>query len=136
MSPSSDLTSEKEVADLVRGMVQSGLADTVHDISGGGEIVALSEMALAGGLGVTYGGVEIEPLITARGRADVALFGENGASFLVAVPESHWNDLQRALGEVPYDSIARVGGDSLRIGELIDVKLEELREAYERDLFS
>jgi phosphoribosylformylglycinamidine synthase II len=136
--PEPDLAVEREVSDLLRRLIERGLIDTAHDISRGGEIVALAEMALAGGFGVEYEEVEIRPLINDRGggRADAALFGENGASFLVAVPEPHWNDLQRALGEVPYDSIARVGGDSLRIGELIDVKLEELREAYERDLFS
>jgi phosphoribosylformylglycinamidine synthase subunit PurL len=136
--PEPDLAAEREVSDLLRRLIERGLIDTAHDISRGGEIVALAEMALAGGFGVEYEEVEIRPLINDRGggRADAALFGENGASFLVAVPESHWNDLQRALGEVPYDNIARVGGDSLRIGELIDVKLEELREAYERDLFS
>ena len=47
-----DLVAEKESADLVRGMVRSGLVDTAHDISGGGEIVAVAEMALAGGLGI------------------------------------------------------------------------------------
>jgi phosphoribosylformylglycinamidine synthase len=136
--PEPDLAAEREVSDLLRRLIERGLIDTAHDISRGGEIVALAEMALAGGFGVEYEEVEIRPLINDRGggRADAALFGENGASFLVAVPESHWKDLQRALGEVPYDSIARVGGDSLRIGELIDVKLEELREAYEQDLFS
>jgi phosphoribosylformylglycinamidine synthase subunit PurL len=136
--PEPDLAAEREVSDLLRRLIERGLIDTAHDISRGGEIVALAEMALAGGFGVEYEEVEIRPLINDRGggRADAALFGENGASFLVAVPESQWNDLQRALGEVPYDNIARVGGDSLRIGELIDVKLEELREAYERDLFS
>jgi len=65
----------------------------------------------------------------------MALFGENGASFLVAVPEERWDDLQKALGGVPYDSIARVGGDGIKIDNLIDVGLDELREAYERDLF-
>ncbi len=136
--PEPDLAVERGVSDLLRRLIERGLIDTAHDISRGGEIVALAEMALAGGFGVEYEEVEIRPLINDRGggRADATLFGESGASFLVAVPESHWNDLQRALGEVPYDSIARVGGDSLRIGELIDVKLEELREAYERDLFS
>jgi phosphoribosylformylglycinamidine synthase subunit PurL len=135
--PQPDLAAEKKLSDLVQRLIEQGLIDTVHDISRGGEAVALAEMALAGGLGLHYEEVEIEPLIKGKGggRADVALFGENGLSFLVAVPEERWDALQRALGDVPYDSIACVGGDSLRIGDLIDVKLEELREAYERDLF-
>jgi phosphoribosylformylglycinamidine synthase len=136
--PAPDLAAEKKLSDLVQRLIERGLIDTAHDISRGGEAVALAEMALAGGLGLRYEEVEIEPLINGKGgsRADVALFGENGLSFLVAVPEERWDDLQRALSDVPYDSIARVGGDSIKIGNLIDVKLEELGEAYERDLFS
>jgi phosphoribosylformylglycinamidine synthase len=136
--PEPDLAAEKKLSDLVRHLIEQGLIDTAHDISRGGEIIALTEMAQAGGLGVEYEEVEIKPLINEQGggRADVALFGENGASFLVAVPESHWNDLQRALGDVPYENVARVGGASIKVGDLIDVELEELREAYEQDLFS
>jgi phosphoribosylformylglycinamidine synthase II len=134
--PAPDLAAEKKLSDRVRRLIEQGLIDTVHDISRGGEAVALAEMALAGGLGLHSEEVEIEPLINGEGRADVVLFGENGLSFLVAVPEERWDDLQEALGDVPYDSIARVGGDSIKIGDLIDVKLGELGEAYERDLFS
>jgi phosphoribosylformylglycinamidine synthase subunit PurL len=134
--PAPDLAAEKKLSDRVRRLIEQGLIDTVHDISRGGEAVALAEMALAGGLGLHSEEVEIERLINGEGRADVVLFGENGLSFLVAVPEERWDDLQEALGDVPYDSIARVGGDSIKIGDLIDVKLGELGEAYERDLFS
>jgi phosphoribosylformylglycinamidine synthase len=135
--PQPDLSAEKEYSDLVRRLVADGLIDTVHDISHGGTVVALAEMALAGGLGLEYEEVEADLLIDGRGGrgADVALFGEGGASFLVAVPEERWDDLQNALGAVPYDSIARVGGDRVRIGSLIDVGLNDLRDAYARDLF-
>jgi phosphoribosylformylglycinamidine synthase II len=135
--PEPDLAAEREYADLVRRLVGDGLIDTAHDVSGGGEIVALAEMAVSGGLGVEYEEVEIEPLVNGRGggRADVGLFGEGGLSLLVAVPEERWDELQRALSAVPYDSIARVGGDRIKIGDLVDVGLDGLRKAYERDLF-
>ena len=135
--PEPDLAAEREYADLVRRLVGDGLIDTAHDVSGGGEIVALAEMAVSGGLGVEYEEVEIEPLVNGKGggRADVGLFGEGGLSLLVAVPEERWDELQRALSAVAYDSIARVGGDRIKIGDLVDVGLDELRKAYERDLF-
>jgi phosphoribosylformylglycinamidine synthase II len=132
-----DLAVEKEYSDLVRRLVADGLIDTAQDISRGGEIIALTEMALAGGLGVEYEEVEVELLIDRQGGRgpDVGLFGENGASFLVTVPEERWDELQEALSNVPYDSIARVSGDRIKIGDLVDVGLDRLREAYERDLF-
>jgi phosphoribosylformylglycinamidine synthase len=135
--PAPHLADEREYACTVCRLISEGLIDTAHDISGGGEAVALAEMSLAGGLGFEYEEVMVEGLIHGKGggRADVGLFGEGGTSFLVAVPEERWDELQNALSTVPYDSIARVGGDSIKIGDLIDVKLSDLEEAYERDLF-
>jgi phosphoribosylformylglycinamidine synthase subunit PurL len=133
--PRPDLAAEREASDLVRNMIQCGLIDTAHDLSGGGEAVALAEMALAGGIGFEYEDYEIQSLISTKSTVEI-LFGEHGACFLVAAPEERWDDLEKALASVPYDRVGRTGGDRLRIGDLIDVHLEELREAYERDLFS
>lgn len=132
------IDAEKKTADLVREMVRSGLVDTAHDISGGGEIVALAEMALAGGLGIEYEEGEVGRMTKGQGegRADVALFGEESGAFVVAVPEERWEELQDALGAaVGYDQIGTVGGDRFKAGKLIDLSLDELRQAYERDLF-
>jgi len=131
--PAPDLAAEKKVADLVREMIRSGLVDTAHDVSSGGEAVALAEMALTGGIGFEYSETELE-MIGAE-HALQTLFGERGASFLVAVPQERWDDLQNALSNVPYDEVGRTGGDRFRIGSLVGVSLQDLREAYERDLF-
>ena len=100
--------------------------------------MALAEMALAGGLGFEYDEVMLERMIAGpgRGRADVALFGEGAGKIIVAVPWERWDELQDALTEAPgYDEIGTIGGDRFRIGDLIDVKLEDLKEAHDRDLF-
>jgi len=136
--PEPNLDAEKKIADLVREMVRSGLVDTAHDISGGGEFVAAAKMALAGGLGIEYMEGEFERRLAGqgRGRADVALFGEEHGAFLVAVPWERWAELRDALGgDVGHYRTGTVGGDSVKVGDVIDVKLSELREAYERDLF-
>jgi phosphoribosylformylglycinamidine synthase subunit PurL len=136
--PEPDLLAGKKTSDLVRRLVAQGLVDTAHDVSGGGEIVALAEMALAGGLGFEYDGDVLERMIAGpgRGRADVAFFGEGAGDFIVAVPWERWYELQDALAEAPgYDQIGTVGGDRFKIGSHLDVSLQDLREAYERDLF-
>ena len=136
--PEPDLLSGRRTSDLVRRLVAQGLVDTAHDVSGGGEIVALAEMALAGGLGFEYDEDMLERMIAGpgRGRADVAFFGEGAGDFFVAVPWERWYELQDALAEAPgYDQIGTVGGDRFKIGTLLDVSLQDLREAYERDLF-
>jgi phosphoribosylformylglycinamidine synthase subunit PurL len=123
--------------------VERGLVDTVHDISGGGEVLALAEMALEGGVGFEYDGDELEHFLQCTQRPDLAFFGEAGASFLLAFPEEQWEGVQDALGVsdasgvswVAYDHVGRTGGNRFKIGDCMDLSLNGLREAYERDLF-
>ena len=131
-----DLSREKEHADFVRSVVRDGLVDTAHDVSGGGLAVALAEMAVAGGIGMEFEETEIVPKF-GDGRKDEGLFGEGGARLLVTVPETRWDDLQTALERagISYDSIARTGGNRFRIGDFVDLSLDEMTGAYEQDLF-
>ena len=136
-----DLAAEKKVADLVREVIRSGLVDTAHDVSGGGEVVALAEMTLRGELGMEYEEGMVERMVADRGggRLDAGLFGEESGTFIVAVPWERWDELQgafAALGSVVgCDQIGTTGGDRFKVSDLVDLRLDELREAYERDLF-
>jgi phosphoribosylformylglycinamidine synthase subunit PurL len=123
-----DLAAEKAVSDAVRRAVSSGLVDTAHDISGGGLAVALSEMALVGGIGA-------EVRLLPDGRRDATLFGEVGGCILLAVPEERLGELEATLEGVHYAWIGRTGGERLRVSGLVDLGLDELRAVYERDLF-
>jgi phosphoribosylformylglycinamidine synthase II len=137
------VSEEKAYSDLIRGLVERGLVDTVHDISGGGAVIALAKMAMAGGMGFEYDEDELERLLEYIRRPDLAFFGESGASFLIAFPEERWDEVQDAFGAtdssgeswVAYDDVGHTGGDRFAVGDLIDLGLDELREAYERDLF-
>jgi phosphoribosylformylglycinamidine synthase len=130
-----DLAAEKKAADLVRGMIRSGLVDTAHDLSGGGKLVALAEMALAGGIGLEFEANEIEYAIK-HGEELRILLGEEGAGFLVTVPWEHWDEFQNAIpGEIGWDQVGETGGDRFVVPGLIDLSLDDLRAAYERDLF-
>ena len=51
--PPLDLEAERHVGDFVRGLIRAGRVSAVHDISDGGLLVAVAEMALAGGRGAT-----------------------------------------------------------------------------------
>ena len=46
--PPVDLEAERRVGDFVRGLIRAGRVSAVHDISDGGLLVAVAEMALAG----------------------------------------------------------------------------------------
>jgi phosphoribosylformylglycinamidine synthase II len=130
-----NLVEEKEYADEMRRLIAEGIVDTVHDASGGGFLVALAEMALSGGIGIKINEWLVETMRSNGHRMDTNLFGETGGSFIFAVPQERWEELQNRIGDVPWDEIGRVGGDVLRMPGVVDVKLSELRRAYERDLF-
>ena len=126
--PVPDLAAEKAVSDAVRRAIAAGVVDTAHDLSGGGLAVALAEMAIYGGLGA-------EAQLLPGGWQEVTLFGEVGGCILIAVPEGRLGELERHLDGVHHSRIGRVGGDRVKIAGLIDAGLDELEEAYERDLF-
>ena len=140
--PKLALSDEMMFSDLIRNMVERGLIDTAHDVSGGGEIFALAEMAVSGGIGFEFDEKELEYFLQ-HIRTDLAFFGEIGASFFIAFPKDRWEEVQDALsvadskGEawVAYDDIGYTGGDRFKVGDPIDLSLEEMKEAYERDLF-
>ena len=126
--PVPDLASEKAVADAVRRVISAGLVDTAHDLSAGGIAVALAEMVMYGGLGAE---VQFLP----GGRQDVTLFGETGGCILIAVPGEKIGELEEHFEGVRYSRIGHTGGERLKVAGLIDAGLDELEEAYERDLF-
>ena len=132
--PAPDLAAEKDASDLVRSLIRAGLVDTAHDLSGNGEAIALAEMALAGGIGFEYMDEEIQRVVE-EGQAIETLFGDEGASFLVSVPQNRWDDLQEALDGVGWDQVGYTGGRRFRIGDFVDLSLDDLEQAYGRDLF-
>jgi phosphoribosylformylglycinamidine synthase len=76
--PSVNLQREREHAAFIRRAIEQGLATAVHDISDGGMLVALVEMALASGMGMTISPLDLET--TPTGLA----FGEDQGRYLVA----------------------------------------------------
>jgi phosphoribosylformylglycinamidine synthase len=79
--PPVDLALEKKNGDFVRGLIESGRVDTVHDVSDGGLLVAIAEMALAGNIGV---GLRVN---YDADRFIRVFFGEDQARYVLAVPE-------------------------------------------------
>src|SRR4030088_1915061 len=78
--PRVDLAAEKRNGDVVRGMIHAGTATSAHDVSDGGLLIALAEMAMAGGIGAQ--------LSAAPGSIvpHAYWFGEDQARYIVTVP--------------------------------------------------
>jgi len=82
--PPVNLAGELRAGECVRDLVQRGVVASVHDVSDGGVLVAIAEMALAGGYGAHVGGGPI--LKDERFSQTAHLFGEDQGNYVVAVP--------------------------------------------------
>jgi len=126
--PPVDLAAEKRNGDVVRGMIHAGTATAVHDLSDGGLLVALAEMAVAGRIGAV-----LDP--SPEGLVSHAWwFGEDQARYIVTVPQSELLGVLTKLKavEVPVTQIGVTGGDSVVIGGEGAVAVKELETAFER----
>jgi phosphoribosylformylglycinamidine synthase len=125
--PPVDLAMERKTGELVRELVRSGLASAVHDISDGGLIVALAEMAMAGDLGAS--------IAVPEGRATHGwLFGEDQARYLVTCAAGDLSKIEeraRANG-VELAAIGTVEGNNLAVSDLVELPVDKLRNTHER----
>ena len=107
-APKVDLAAERAHAETVRSLIAEGKVNAVHDISDGGLLVAVAEMALASGIGA-----ELSIALTTAGA-----FGEDQGRYIVT-----------AAGGVDIPGAAKIGttgGD-----RVAGVPLTDLRGAHE-----
>jgi phosphoribosylformylglycinamidine synthase len=122
--PPVDLAAEKRTGDLVRGLIQSGRTAVAHDLSDGGLIAAVAEMALASGVGVTL-------RMTSDTHAHILLFAEDQGRYLVATADPDAVLAAAAGAGVHASIVGHAGGEALSAPGLFDLPLERLRAAHE-----
>jgi len=120
--PPVDLAIEKKNGDFVRMLIETGQIDTVHDISDGGLLVAIAEMAIAGNIGVA--------ITTA---AIPVLFGEDQARYVLAAPP---DVAARILAEANKATVAvavlgATGGKNVVVEGVGKIALARLGKAHE-----
>jgi len=120
-SPRVDLETEKRNGDFVRGLIEQGKVDTVHDLSDGGLLVALAEMAMPRKIGAEIGDHPI-PI----------LYGEDQARYVLAVPKAEADHVLSAAKSagVPAVLLGATGGDKIKVGNA-GLTLAELTRAHE-----
>ncbi|MFY7835851.1 MAG: phosphoribosylformylglycinamidine synthase subunit PurL [Novosphingobium sp.] len=115
-APKVDLAMERRHGEFVRDLIAQGKVSAVHDVSDGGLLVALAEMAMASGIGCQL--EEIGDQFTA--------FGEDQGRYIVT---SAVADTIQAAG-IPMTRIGTTGGDAVS-GPGFSVPVATLREANE-----
>ena len=123
--PAVDLAAEKRNGGFVRDQIAGGGITACHDISDGGLLVALAEMALAGRMGCTL------ELPAQPSHWAAWAFGEGQGRYLAtsATPDA----VIAAASEagIRCMPLGRSGGDSLKVADWAPISLSGLREAHE-----
>jgi len=130
--PKVDMETEFESANAVLDIIRADSDEAVtavHDCSSGGIAVALSEMAIAGGLGASIDTAKIIP-----GNMDMSdtelLFSESNARFILTVKSEYVKEVLDKIN-APAAVIGTVKGKWLTVNEdLIKVDLDKLEESH------
>ncbi len=125
--PPVHLAAERRNGDFVRAMIGTGRVAACNDLSDGGLLVALAEMALASGTGARLDLPEEAASTTAW------LFGEDQARYLLAVPAPTLAavlDGARDAGVIAR-AVGETGGGALTLSGHPPISLVELRTAHE-----
>jgi phosphoribosylformylglycinamidine synthase len=124
-APPVDLDRERRHGDFVRRLIRASRVTACHDVSDGGLLIALSEMALSGMLGAG---------IAASEKLDHAsLFGEDQARYVITCKPGETGLLLAEAGQAGIDAVhlGKVAGSALIVEGLVSISLDELRAAHE-----
>ncbi len=122
--PPVDLACERRNGDFVRRLIDAGRVAACHDLSGGGLLVGVAEMAMAGGVGATVEAPQGAVPLHAW------LFGEDQGRYVLAVTDADAVLADAKTAKVPAAVIGRTGGDALTLEGANAISLAELKSAH------
>ena len=123
--PAVDLAAEKRTGGFVRDQIAGGGITACHDISDGGLLVAIAEMALAGRMGCTLA------LPAPPSHWAAWAFGEGQGRYLAACATSDALIAAASEAGIRCMPLGRTGGDSLKVADWAPISLSGLRAAHE-----
>jgi phosphoribosylformylglycinamidine synthase len=112
--PPVDIEAEREAGELVRRLIEGGEVSAVHDVSDGGLLVAVAEMALACGIGAI---LEADGSLPLHAWA----FGEDQGRYVVTAPRGWFAQIPtmaRRIGSTGGDALVLPGGRSMPLAQL------------------
>ena len=123
--PRVDLAAERRNGDFIRAQITAGHVTACHDVSDGGVLVAVAEMAMAGGVGVHLTRLP-------RGIDEHAWwFGEDQSRYIVAVTDAADFMLAADDAGIPVIRLGAAMSDRITLADGSFVTLAELRAAHE-----
>jgi phosphoribosylformylglycinamidine synthase len=123
--PILDLDLERRVQACVRDLISMGAVSTATDVSEGGLAVALAELSVVSGVGVSCEGLDVDE--GGATRADATLFGEAPSRIIVAADDGRSPEVEGLAGRwnVELTRLGVSGGDAIRIGRSLSVTVSD-----------
>ncbi len=123
--PPVDLAAERRNGDFVRGIIRAGHAVACHDLSDGGLLAAVAEMAMTGGRGAA---LDAPPPGLPR---NAYLFGEDQGRYMLETADPGALLEAARAARVPARVIGTVGGTALTLLGAGAISVDALRAANE-----
>jgi phosphoribosylformylglycinamidine synthase len=122
--PPVDLAAERRHGEFVRELIAESLVTAVHDVSDGGILVALAEMAMESGIGAV--------LETPTGiPAHAFWFGEDQARYLITVKNAEAIIERARAAAVPLTRLGATGGAALSLAGERPLLVSDLKHRFE-----
>jgi len=125
--PPVDLAAERRCGEFVRALIRDGAVTAAHDLSDGGLLVALAEMAMASRIGALLEA----PAALASVPAHAFWFGEDQARYLVAAKDAHVIAQRAKAAGVPLTRLGATGGRVLALAAERPLPIENLVRRFE-----
>jgi len=122
--PPVDLAAERRHGEFVRALIRDGLVTAAHDLSDGGLLVALAEMAMASRIGAV---LEAPPGVPAH----AFWFGEDQARYVVTAKDAEAVVQRAAAAGLPLIRLGATGGRALAIAGARPLRIGDLLSRFE-----
>jgi phosphoribosylformylglycinamidine synthase len=122
--PPVDLAAERRHGDFVRDLIGDGLVTAVHDVSDGGLLVALAEMAMASGLGAVLEAASALP-------PHAFWFGEDQGRYVMTAKDATIVIQRAKAAGVPLARLGATGGKVLAVADERPISVAQLKERFE-----
>lgn len=130
-TPAFDLDEEYTIQKAVKGLIESNLIQSAHDISEGGIFITLAESAMKGNLGFD---VKSDGQI----RKDAWLFGESQSRVVVSVKAGQEGQFESTLKnqKITFSKLGEVTKGEFKVDGELFFTVEQAKELYDNVLHS
>jgi phosphoribosylformylglycinamidine synthase II len=127
-APDIDPEYEKKLQQMQLDLIRKGLIKSAHDVSDGGLAVALAECCVINRK--KFIGCDVN--IKFSGRKDFGLFNESQSRIIISFDKKSLKEIEEICdaGGINLTVLGKVGGNSLKINNDVNLHMEKLSDSY------